>query len=243
MAIAEDDIQYLIQIVKKDREIQEKKKFLEEAPERQRRLEKQIAAIEQQIEETKTEFTKLEKERRELESEIKDQNDKITEKKVEQTKVNDNKAYRALTHEIEYLTNLIDREEERMLAILEKTEGRKTEVDASVEKGERERLTLKRDREAIESQIAIARDELQVLQDEKRRVLPHLSVKIRNLYSRILNVKGDSGVANLVDNVCQGCYSYVPLQKAHEIRMNNQILTCEVCGRILVYYPVDETNR
>ena len=80
---------------------------------------------------------------------------------------------------------------------------------------------------------------LKIIEDEKIRILPHLSERIRELYKRILKVKGDSGVANLVADICQGCYSRMPPQKAHEVRKNDKITTCEVCGRILVYYPID----
>ena len=42
--------------------------------------------------------------------------------------------------------------------------------------------------------------------------------------------------ANIAADICQGCYSRVPPQTAHEVRRNNEIMTCEACGRILVYF-------
>ncbi|MCX5754289.1 MAG: C4-type zinc ribbon domain-containing protein [Candidatus Krumholzibacteria bacterium] len=45
-------------------------------------------------------------------------------------------------------------------------------------------------------------------------------------------------MANLLGDICQGCYSRVPPQRAVEVRRNDQIMNCEVCGRILVHYEV-----
>jgi predicted nucleic acid-binding Zn-ribbon protein len=239
MANTEEDIQYLIQIVKKDLEIQEKRKFLAEAPVRIAEIEKEIKIMERDLEETRNEFEILEKERRHLEREIKAQNQKIDQKKLEQHDADSNKVYRALGHEIEYLSKLVYKEEERVLVILEKTEGKKKQIDKfTVDVDERKKKLLG-EKDALENDIKAADDNLKVLEDEKVRVLPHLSPRVRRLYDRILNVKGDSGVANLIGDICQGCYSRVPPQKAHEIRKNDQILTCEACGRILVHYGSD----
>jgi len=116
---------------------------------------------------------------------------------------------------------------------------KKGELSAVTEKANSEKGSLSEEKAVLERKMADYETRLKVLKDEKLRILPHLSERIRALYKRILNVKGDSGVANLVADICQGCYSRMPPQKAHEVRKNNQIITCEVCGRILVYYPLD----
>ena len=234
-----DDIQHLIQIVKKDMEIHEKRKFLESAPARIREIDKQVKLMMDDLEENESYVAKLDKERRHLEREINAQSAKIDQKRTEQRNVKTNKEFRALSTEIDYLAKLVDKEEERVLAILEEMEVRKKEVNAITEKINSEKSVLLQ--EKMELQDGIRKNEvaLKILEDEKVRILPHISENVRHLYDRILEKKGDSGVANLVDNVCQGCYSLIPPQKAYEIRKNSQILRCEVCGRILVYFQID----
>ena len=234
-----DDIQYLIQIVQKDLDIQKKRRFLEEAPARIKRIKRQAREMEKELEAARGEFDKFEKERRHLEREIKTQNDKIEIKRQEQDKAATNKVFRALGREIEYLSKMVDKEEERVLAILEKTEGKKKQLAEATGDFEQKNNILLDEIAGTEAAVMETEENLEVIEDEKLRVLPHLSQKVRQLYDRISKVKGDSGVANLVGDICQGCYSRVPLQKAHEIRKNDQILTCEVCGRILVYYEPD----
>ncbi len=234
-----DDVHLLIQLVKKDLDIQLKRRFLEEVPARITKIRKEVGEMEGDLEEVKKEFEKLETERRHLEGEVSLQNDKIGKKRLEQDKADNNKVFRALGHEIEYLAKLVDREEERILAILEKTEGRKKKLEERTANVDQRKKELLDEGKKLENDMHKTEETLKVIEDEKIRILPHLSQNVRRMYDRILKVKGDSGVANLIGDVCQGCYSRVPPQKAHEIRKNDQIITCEVCGRILVYYESD----
>ena len=101
---------------------------------------------------------------------------------------------------------------------------------------DRGKSALVQEKEQLVARQKEAEDSLKIIEDEKLRILPHLSAEIRRLYERILRAKGDSGVANIVADICQGCYSRVPPQTAHEVRRNNEIMACETCGRILVYF-------
>ncbi|UCH85816.1 MAG: hypothetical protein JSW50_09170 [Candidatus Latescibacterota bacterium] len=47
---------------------------------------------------------------------------------------------------------------------------------------------------------------------------------------------GDFAVTHVEDEICQGCFSRVPPQLALEVKNNDQIITCQACGRILVHY-------
>jgi hypothetical protein len=96
------------------------------------------------------------------------------------------------------------------------------------------------ERRRLVDEMSRAKAELEALEGEKLDVLPNLSPRTRKLYERILAAKGDSAVANLVEDICQGCHSRVPPQKSHEIRRNDALITCEVCSRILVHYENEE---
>lgn len=243
MPEAEEDVKYLIQIVKKDIKIQEKRRFLEDAPAKIKEIEKKIKKIDEELKESSEKLEKLEKEKIHLDMEIKSQNDKIERKKEEQRNVNSNKEYRAINTEIEYMTRVVDKDEERVLAILDEMEAVKKELAVIEKKIADDKSKLLEEKRRIEEEAKKSEDDLKILEDEKVRILPHISEPVRNLYERILKAKGDSGVANLVGDVCQGCFSRIPPQKAHEVRKNNQIIKCEVCGRILVYYPLDDSNK
>ncbi|MGD1048439.1 MAG: C4-type zinc ribbon domain-containing protein [Candidatus Krumholzibacteriaceae bacterium] len=236
MPALEEDIQFLIQIVKKDTEIKERKRVLGSIPPRIKALEREVRRMDEDLSETKQVFDKLEAEKRHIDQDLKTHQGELAKKKEEQRLVKDNKTFRAVNAEIEYINKKIDQAEERMLVILEEGEARRKEIKILTDRIGSDRSKLVAEKEKLEQEMGAAEDSLKILEDEKLRILPHISEDIRRLYSRILTAKGDSGVANLVSDICQGCYSRVPPQKAHEVRKNDQILKCEVCGRILVYY-------
>ncbi|HEY5133503.1 MAG TPA: C4-type zinc ribbon domain-containing protein [Candidatus Krumholzibacteriaceae bacterium] len=236
MPAVEEDIQFLIQIVKKDTEIKERKRLLGSIPPRIKAIERELRKMDEDLSETKQVFEKLEVEKRHIDQDLKTHQGELAKKKEEQRLVKDNKTFRAVNAEIEYINKKIDQAEERMLVILEEGEARRKEIKIQTDRINSDRSKLVAEKEKFEQEMNAAEDSLKILEDEKLRILPHISEVIRRLYSRILTAKGDSGVANLVSDICQGCYSRVPPQKAHEVRMNDQILKCEVCGRILVYY-------
>jgi predicted nucleic acid-binding Zn-ribbon protein len=236
MPTVEEDVQYLIQIVKKDMEIKERRRLTESLPMRIKAIDRELKRMDEDLNETRHVLDKLEQEKRHIEMDLKTQHGELAKKKDEQLHVKDNKEFRAILAEIDFIAKKVDQEEERMLAILDEGEARRSEMLTLGGRIAAEKNTLVAERERLEREMRVADDAVKILEDEKARILPRISAEVRRVYSRILVAKGDSGVANLVGDICHGCYSRVPPQKAHEVRKNNQILNCEVCGRILVYY-------
>ena len=238
MVSATEDIGFLIQIVQKDYEIIDKKKFLETAPAKIKALETLVEKMDEEFQQDVEAISTLESEKSDLHEKIKNQNKEINEKKIARENLKTNKEYKAMGHEIEFLVGKIDESEERILLIMDQVVAKQKELDEIQKKINTEKDVYLLQKKELEDQVKEYSDSLQLIEDEKLRILPHLSKRVRNLYERILKAKGDSGVANLAGDICQGCFSRLPPQKGHEIRKNDSILTCEYCGRILVYYKI-----
>jgi len=236
MVSAEEDIQYLILIVRKDEEIQNKKKFLKNAPARIGRVDSDISRMDSQFAENSAAVAALEAENRKLLGKVKDQNENIAKKKALLAQIRENKEYKAMKHEIEFLENQVNEEEERILVIMDQMVVRVKDLEEIKKKIANEKGALLEEKRKLEEETARDMEALRKLEEDKSKILPNLSGRVQRLYERIKEAKGDSGVANLVGDVCQGCHSRVPPQKAHEIRRNDSIIMCEVCGRILVFY-------
>jgi len=236
----ESDIQFLIQLSRKDMEMKENNRLLETAPLMVGKLDKEVSDMDAHYAEAEAELLKLKKENARLELDVKDDRAAIEKKKNELLTVKDNKEYAAKTAEIQFREKKIDQHELRILEIMELIEIEKKEVAAATEKINTEKEAKLTARKDWEDRIGEANARLIGLDEEKAITLPLLSERIRMRYERILKVKGDSGVSNLIGDVCQGCFSRVPPQQAHEIRRNDSIHTCEACGRMLIFFPLDE---
>ena len=194
--------------------------------------------MDESLSETKRIIEKLDAEKRHIEMELKTHHAELEKKKEEQRLVRDNKIYRAIITEMEFISKKVDQAEERMLAVLDEGEVRRNEIRILTDKIGVERGALAAEKDRLQKEAVAVDDSLKILEDEKLRILPHITEEIRRLYARIKTAKGDSGVANLLGDICQGCYSRVPPQRAVEVRRNDQIMNCEVCGRILVHYEI-----
>jgi len=242
MMNVKEDIKYLIQLVKKDMAIKRKMNVLDKNPEKIEEIDRKLREMDRQVEEKKAELDSLEREKRHLKSVIDSENDKIRQKKIEERRIESNAAYRAWEHELAYLKKNLDKHEEKMLVDLEETDRLKEELNRLSGDIGKKKNDLLQKKEQLEREMQRSREELEVIRDEKVRVMPHISEGVRNQYRRVLRAKGDSGVANLRDEICQGCFSKVPPQISHEVRKNDRIIRCENCGRILVYYEPDQED-
>jgi len=236
MGTIEEDIGYLIQIVRKDTDMRDRRVILETSPPRIAAIDREINGLEKRIQEAEEAIDKWKREKVRLDDEVKLDTLEIEKKKNELNSCGTNEAYRAKIHEIDFLKKKIDKAEERILEILDRTEETRREVDEIQRKLNEEKDVMLAERQKLVAAMDRAKEELETLESEKLDVLPNLSARTRKLYERILAAKGDSAVANLIDDICQGCHSRVPPQKSHEVRRNDSLITCEVCSRILVHY-------
>lgn len=236
MGTVEEDIRCLIEIVRKDTEMRERRVILENAPPRINAIDREIGGLEKRLKEAEEAIDKWKRERVRLDDEVKLDGLEIDKKKNELNACRTNDEYRAKIHEIDFLKKKVDKAEERILEILDRMEETRREVDEVQRKINEEKDEMLAERQGLVDSMTAAKAELDALEGEKLDVLPNLSARTRKLYERILAAKRDSAVANLVEDICQGCFSRVPPQKSHEVRRNDAIITCEVCSRILVHY-------
>ena len=234
MDTAIEDIRLLIDIVLKDREIVERKRSIEEAPARINQIDRLVDEMETQFEKSKGALKKLVTEKDRLDERIAGFRGKIVKHEDEKRLVKDNKQFRALLSEIEFLSRKIDEAETRILEIHEAMDVENNLLRETQRRIDDEKDALIEERDVLEKRLEENTSRLAVLEREKAAISGRLSDGVSRFYGRILDGRGDTGVANLVGDVCQGCFSRMPPQKAHEVRRNDRIITCEACGRILV---------
>jgi predicted nucleic acid-binding Zn-ribbon protein len=175
-------------------------------------------------------------ERRSLEQQLEDNAEKIKKYKTQLMEVKTNKEYTAMLHEISHIENDTDAKEERLLILMDELDqltetNEKAGQETSVRKRE-----LAAEREQLEERVRTLKETTAKLEAEKPGVLSGLNPRIKRQYDRVLAKMNDFAVANVEDDVCQGCFTRIPPQTSVEVRQNARIITCEACGRILVHY-------
>ena len=74
------------------------------------------------------------------------------------------------------------------------------------------------------------------LEAEKPKLLSEVDNGLRRKYQRLLDKYGDVAVTRVEGETCGGWHTQLPPQLVVEVRKNDQLITCQSCGRILIYY-------
>ncbi|MDE2059072.1 MAG: hypothetical protein KGJ27_05005, partial [candidate division NC10 bacterium] len=76
---------------------------------------------------------------------------------------------------------------------------------------------------------------LSILRKTRESRSRNVEASLLQLYLRLLKSRDGLAVANATSRSCEGCHVTITPQLYNEIRRNEEIRTCEGCGRILYW--------
>jgi predicted nucleic acid-binding Zn-ribbon protein len=86
----------------------------------------------------------------------------------------------------------------------------------------------------FERQIIEEKRQLEIEQQNRRAAFESLPKNLANSYERLVNrIRDGVAVAEVKNGACSACSIKIRPQVVVDLRMSNQILNCENCGRIL----------
>ena len=209
------------------------------------RLPKHIAEIERKLESHKqalaADQAALEenrKGRRLMEGEITGLEQKLSHIRVQMGEAKTNEVYRAFQKEIKFGEDGISKVEDRILDKMIEAET----IEQNIAKAKQ---ALKIESEAVAKEITetkahVAKDEDELVLDQKKRDASARSVTpdVLKTYERVRKLRGNA-VAEVSGDCCLVCNVVMRPHVSQRLRQGEEILTCESCGRILYYPPLD----
>ncbi|TMQ70910.1 MAG: hypothetical protein E6K81_11520 [Candidatus Eisenbacteria bacterium] len=213
------------------------KAALERFPALRKSLEEQRLSGRARIEALKKDLTDFLAKRRQLEKDIEAL---VAEERKYQGQlplVKKNEEYTALLHEIAGTKKRASDRETELLTLMDAEERRHAEKPAlekdlaALEAEAAQRLAAIADEEAL--------DQARVdhVEAERAVLLASLGAGIKARYERIRVSKGGRAVVPILKGACGGCFRGQPPQVLQEARRGDRLLTCEGCGRLLIWPP------
>ena len=230
------EIHLLVTIAKLDAELNACRTEASHLPEKVAKADAEIKAIEKSMADADAHLEAMKKEKRVLEQKIQDSGEKLKKFRIQLMEVKKNEEYQAMLHEISHMEKAIDESEERLLMIIDELDQQGLQTGDFKEKKGEARHKLAAEKAALEQRMEQLKKDLARLEAEKPKILIELDPQIRKRYDRILAKLHDFAVTHIADEICHGCHSRIPPQAAMEVRRNDQIITCQACGRMLVHY-------
>jgi predicted nucleic acid-binding Zn-ribbon protein len=234
------DLQRLTELEKIDREASRLTEEVAGLPKRVAAIEEKLAEHKAAVEKAKARIKGNEASRRQMEADIKGFQEKIAKYRSQSSSVKTNDEYRALMHEVEFAEKQISGCEDK---ILEFMIGLETDEKAlKVAEAELKTESADVEKEKAEARVRTAEDEklLAALGAKRTELRSGVNDSALAHYDRVMRQR-KSALAEARDQKCMACFVMVRPQTWQEIRTNEQIITCNSCGRILYFDPASET--
>jgi len=179
------------------------------------------------------EATRLENKR--LELRVKDKQVEFDRLQKQMMVIKTNKEYDALSREIDHVKADIGASEDGIISTLERIEALQNEI-----KGQEERTAQVQEANGV--QLASIKGEMdsvggkiRIKEDERKNIIVRLEDGTVSIYERVRKGKGGGAIVHIRNRACSGCFKTLPAQLVQEIRRAERIITCDSCGRILIW--------
>lgn len=173
--------------------------------------------------------------RRGLELEVEALRETLSKYKSQLMEVKTNKEYEAMLQEIATAEGKIAKKEDRILEGMMVIE----EKEQLTEKGRREFQQKEKEvlqkRSELEKFASDAQAQIDDLQQEKGQLRAQIPEELIQQYERIAIVRNGVALAEVKDQSCQGCHVRLRLQFFAEVKINQEMMTCENCNRFLYW--------
>ena len=208
------------------RERASKPKLIEDLEVRRNDEQAAVRGIEEKIK-----ANQVKRKQRELDLQAKEDGVKKLQAQLYQLKTN--KEYQAMQQEIEGHKADKSRVEDDILVLMEESDtlnkdlAKEKALFADAEKH------LNEDKKVIEGEITALDKRISELEAERSSAAAQVDKKVLAHYEKVLSGRDGIAIVAVKDNACQGCFMNLPPQMINEIKMNDKIVTCESCARIL----------
>ena len=233
-----DQIKKLVELQVIDEEIFRYRRELHDKPAELEAAKAEFEAKKARLKSAEDKLKVIQLSQKELEIDLKTKEEAITKADASLGLLKTNKEYQARLLEIENLKADKSIVEEKILMGYDDVDAAKKILEAekaAVLQYEKEFNVKKKQ---LEDDLAVLDDHLKVKESQRTRLTPDIRPDCLSRYDRVLNHKEGLGIVGVVNHTCGGCYMHLTEQVLNELKKYEELITCDVCARIL--YLVDE---
>ena len=231
------DLEFLIQLQRLENTATDARAKIEALPARLDAIEAHVAARSREVTSATQRLQVHKVDRQALEKELAPVQTRLTRFKEQLMEVKTNKEYQAMQSEIargqEEVQRFEDKILERMLEADELTaDVRQAEQHLADERGaaEQERASLEAERTELKKQLAR-------FGDERSQLAASASAAAMSLFETLARQRKGVAVVQVYQGHCTSCQVRLRPQLFNDVRLNQSLIQCESCQRILYFDP------
>ena len=146
--------------------------------------------------------------------------------------ISTNKEYDAMMETIDYKKNLVNEKETELLTLMELKENLSKEIEEDKSNLDTLIEDLESKKQSLESKLSEVSDEKNSLEEERNNIIKNIDDSLLSQYQTIYEARNGVAVAEILDDSCGECGSFIPAQLVNEA-LAKQVVFCGNCGRFV----------
>ena len=228
-----DQIKKLVELQSFDAEIYQLKRLLKEKPLRLEEIKTQYDTKKEKLKALEDQLKNMLVARKNLEIDLQTKEGDIIKANSQLSQLKTNKDYQTKLSEIEHVKADKSIIEEKILISYDETDRINkniTEEKNILNEEEKRYLTTKKE---IDDSVREITENIKALGAKRQQAVDGIDKNILVRYEKILSNKDGLAIVPIKGNACGGCYMHTPPQVINELKMNDKIIYCEMCARML----------
>lgn len=200
-------------------------------------IEKKLESHKRHLEASRAALIANASDRKKHEAEIQIHEQKISKLKSQMLDAKTNEQYRAFQNEINWCEKEIRKQEDRIIELMEQSEPLDKTIktaDASL-KVEQKHVDAEKHTALVRS--AADQTALAELRTTRAGIVAKVNPKLYTRYEIIRKKNKGIAIADATDGRCDGCMISLRPQFFQDLKTGQEVMFCELCGRILTYNP------
>jgi predicted nucleic acid-binding Zn-ribbon protein len=230
------DIELLLKLQVIDYDLGELERSKEYIPDMMENLRSENKEAQELFQKTEKELSESQLSQRSLELEISVKQAELKKLQAQMMSIKTNKEYDALISQIDNVKEAISERETQVLELIEKIEKLSSSIDdyrrKATEVGEQNEKQLAILQEKMDS----VGTKISIKEDERLRIGMQVPKRTMSVYERVRKNRGGDVVVAVKKRACGACYKALPPHRIQEIKRSDQIITCDNCGRMLIWH-------
>ena len=229
------DLELLLKLQNVDYDLGELERSKEYIPDMMESLRREIEESERKLEEIRDVLTHARLEQKDVDVQLQQKQERLKGLQGRMMAIKTNKEYDALVSEIDQIKREISNFETRGVELIEIIEGNEKELAELDEKVSGIRGVNDRQLASLQEQIDSVGTKISEKELERKDLLNHINKRAISVYERIRKGRGGAVVVAVKKRACGACFKSLPPQRIQEIKMGERIITCDSCGRMLIW--------
>ena len=234
------DIELLLKMQEIDYFIGELERSKDYIPDMIENLKREIEECFQASENYSERLTEAKKEMRSIELEVQSTREALDKYQQQMLTIKTNKEYDALVKEIDECKETISSGEDKVLMLMGEIEELENKVEEFTGKCEDVKKENGTQLETLQEQIDSVEEKRKIKEDERKNVQVRIPRNVMTVYERIRKGRGGMAVVSVKKRACGECFKQLEPMLVQEIKKGERLITCDSCGRILVWVGEDE---